>query len=156
MAASETNTNIITIGGPVSVLWTSYDGSQDREITDINIIKSFDGSIYMDSDRGGALPLELSVYLSDGDDTSHLYKLGVRSGILKYTFKKDKNQLWLETEYSAPRELNDKEIQDLYNFTKSQWIDGAGSNFTGELSDKNKGTNPLSEPNEIYVYQSNP
>jgi len=63
MAASETNINIIIIiiGGPVSVLWTSYDGTEDQEIT--NIIKSFDGSIYMDSHRGGLLPLQLSVYL---------------------------------------------------------------------------------------------
>lgn len=36
------------------------------------------------------------------------------------------NQLWLVTEYYAPRKLNDEELQVLADFTTGQWLDGTG------------------------------
>lgn len=144
----------VTLGGPVKVKWTSHDGSEEREITDKEIIASFSGRAYLDAECGEGLPLELSVYLQDGDDTQHLYALGVRGGTLRYEYRKEVDELWLLTEYSSPRKLNDVELQALYRFTEGQWYDGAGANFAGDLSDENDGTGPLGHSTKVHIFQS--
>lgn len=138
--------------GPVLVNWQSPDGSEDRNITDLETIKKFDGLIYNDSSTGK--PEELSVYLQDGEDTSHLYKKGVRGGILKYEYISSKKQLWVSITFSSPKKLTDREIQDLGNLCQGQWYDGAGSSFAGEIADQYNGTAPLGHPTDIYITQT--
>ena len=124
------------------------------KVIDNNIIRKFDSAVYSEIYNGKNRPVSLSRYLEDGSDTTHLYKLGVTGGILKYKFKTDVNQLWILTEYNSPRKLNKNELNKLVEFTKGQWLDGAGPNFTGELSDENNGISPLSNPQKIHVSQN--
>ena len=142
----------IKFSGPVLVKWESYDGVEDREIGDPDIIKKFDGLVYKDYSTGK--PKELSVYLQDGTDTKYLYDKGIRAGFLKYDYISSKKQLWISIEFTALEKLSEKELQDLYGFCEGQWYDGAGSNFSGEIADKNNGTAPLGHPIEVYVSQT--
>ena len=139
----------ITIGGPVPVYWTSFDGSEDREITDIEIIRKFDGLCYLDSDAVDPVATELSVYLQDGTDTKHLYDLGVRKGVVSYRLKG--NAIWVEYFYTSPKKLKNRELHALKEFTKGQCSDGAGPIFSGDVADSHDGISPLPTPRELYV-----
>ena len=83
----------IVFKGPVIVGWQSYDGSESREIKDIETLKTFDGLVYMDDQTNEAE--ELSEYLQDGDDTAYLFDLGVRGGVLSYKYEATKKQLFI-------------------------------------------------------------
>jgi len=152
MIDSEVTSFTVTIGGPVEVKWESFDGSEERRITEKSQIVAFSGRTYLDEESGE--PLELSVYLQDGSDTQHLYALGVRGGILKYEYHERNDALWLIVEYSSPRRLNDAELESLVRFTEGQWYDGAGANFAGDLADENSGTGPLGHPTRVHISQS--
>lgn len=143
----------ITFAGPVKVMWTNFDGSEDREIDDPQILQKFDGSIYMDYESKNKFPVELSQYLGDGEDTKHLADIGITGGILRYEYGREKQQLWILMEYYSPRKLSEEELQCLYHFTEGQWYDGAGSNFAGELADKNNGVAPLGHPLSVYLFE---
>jgi hypothetical protein len=143
----------VTFGGPVKVLWQSFDGSEERTIDDPEIIKKFDDSVYSDSESGNNSPLELSQYLQDGEDTEHLYVLGIRGGTLRYEYRESEHQLWILTEYQSPRELSEEELQCLCQFTTGQWYDGAGEIFAEELAEQNDGFAPLGHPESVYLFE---
>ena len=134
----------VKIGGPVLVLWQNADGSEDKKITDLEKIKSFDGKKYMDSESGGKSPVLLSWYIQDGKEGPFLVNAGVGGGVLRYEFMSDKNELWIFVDYTTTKKLSKEELQYLYEFTSGQWFDGAGPNFSAELSDLNNGMSPLS------------
>jgi hypothetical protein len=143
----------IRFGGPVRVLWTSYDGSEDREISDLEQVKRFDGETCQDLIDGVMLPVTVADYLFDGSGTELLEGIGITGGIVRFEYKPQLKQLWLATEYYAPRKLNEQELDVLLDYTMGQWSDGAGESFCGELADKNDGVGPLCEPREIFIEQ---
>lgn len=144
----------IRFGGPVRVLWTSYDGSEDREISDLEQIKVFDGETCQDVKNGVMQPVTVADYLFDGPGNELLEGIGITGGIVRFEYKPQPKQLWLITEYYAPRKLTEQELDVLLEYTQGQWSDGAGESFGGELADKHKGVGPLCEPEEVYVEQS--
>lgn len=155
MTEKKSNGYTIALGGPVNVMWQDYTGDKEKEITDIDVIKSFDGYYYSDGegDDPDAELVQLCEYLQDGDDTSYLYELGVRKGYIYYDYSEESNELYLIYEYSAPRELTEEEIKDLSNFTLGQITDGAGPAFSADLMDMNDGIAPSCMPEELRVFQ---
>lgn len=144
----------IRFGGPVTVLWTNCDSSEDREITDLKQIMKFDGETCQDLKDGVMQPVTVVDYLFDGSATKLLEGIGITGGIVRFEYKPQLKQLWLITEYYAPRKLNDQELDVLLEYTMGQWSDGAGEGFGGELADKYDGVRPLCEPEEIFIEQS--
>ena len=151
---ADSTLNHITFSGPVKVVLQNTDGSEKKEITDINKIRAFDGSVYLENSKGDRSPVETSEYLVDSLETKPLYDLGVRGGTIKYKFKEKTGQLWLVTEYTAPKKLTQVQLDELQNFTEESWIDGEAVGFTYELSEANNGITPMSFPSEIHVSQS--
>ncbi|WP_295614970.1 hypothetical protein [Chamaesiphon sp. GL140_3_metabinner_50] len=143
----------VTFGGPVKVLWQSFNGSEEITIDDREILQKFDDCVYSHGEGENKSPVELSQYLQDGRDTEHLYLLGIRGGILRYEYRQSEHRLWILTEYKSPRKLSEEEFQSLYLFTRSQWYDGAGENFAGELADRNEGIAPLGHPESVYLFE---
>ena len=72
---------------------------------------------------------------------------------MRFEFSETHNQLWLVTEYYAPKKLNDEEVQVLTDYTVGQWLDGAGEGWGSELREQNDGIAPLSHPLEVYAWQ---
>jgi len=142
----------VSFAGPVLVGWQSYDGSESREIKDLETLQKFDGLKCKDESTNEVE--ELSVYLQDGKDTAYFYEAGVRGGVLGYNYNEEKKQLWISIDFQSPRKLNRKELNDLKNFCEGQWYDGAGSGFSGEIADHNDGISPLGHPSKVYVTQA--
>lgn len=51
----------------------------------------------------------------------------LQSGYLDFKF--EDNKLWSVTTYTSNRELTEKEIESLKNYTQGQWSDGIGEGF---------------------------
>ena len=143
----------VTFGGPVKVLWQNFNGSEEITIEDLKILQKFDNCVYSNGEGENKFPIELSQYLQDGEDTEHLYMIGIRGGTLRYEYRESEHQLWILTEYQSPRELSEEELQCLCKFTTGQWYDGAGEIFAGELADNNDGVAPLGHPKCIYSFE---
>jgi|GEM_PF-4656368 len=65
--------NTVKFSGPVLVQWQSDDGSEDREIHDVQTIKSFDGLVYKDASTGE--PEDLSAHTSKMVKTVNIYTI---------------------------------------------------------------------------------
>ena len=97
--------------------------------------------------------MHLTDYLFDGPANEFLERIGLTGGTMKFEYTKKHRQLWLVTEYDAPRMLNEDEAQVLIEFTIGQWLDGAGEDWGPELREKNAGIAPLCHPEEVYIAQ---
>lgn len=69
---------------------------------------------------------DFSDYFYDGHEIANLK--GVVSGGTMY-FKFIDNKLWTYTEYVANRQLNNRELHVLLDYTVGQWSDGIGEGF---------------------------
>jgi hypothetical protein len=70
-----------------------------------------------------------SDYLGDGG-YEDLVSAGVKGGFIRLLFRPEIGQLFLITEFTAPRNLTESELTSLVDYTSGQWSDGIGSNFS--------------------------
>ena len=101
-------------------------------VVDLAELKKLDGTTY-DSET-------FSDYLIDDPDAKGI---PVSGGHLHFYYDDDKNELFAFTEYTATRELTPNELDGLVRYTRGQWSDGIGENFSQEHADE---TGILLEP----------
>lgn len=70
-----------------------------------------------------------SDFIPDAGD-KELTALPVAGGHLRFYFDDKLGRLWAETEYDAERNLTPHETGLLVGYTRGQWSDGIGENFS--------------------------
>lgn len=60
-------------------------------------------------------------------DRKHTFKKNIKSGYMHFSI--EDGVLMTVTEYTSDRELTDKELDSLLDYTKGQWSDGIGEGF---------------------------
>jgi hypothetical protein len=94
----------------------ALNNEDGTSITDVGIIRTLDGA---ESDE------TFADYFDDATKD-----LGVSGGRLRFYFDDRSQRLWAETIYEASRELTEAEMNALTEYTKGQWSDGIGENFS--------------------------
>jgi hypothetical protein len=79
-----------------------------------------------------------SDYLLDDPHTKELPARGVSGGYLRFRFYNNTKGMRAETEYDLREPLTRAEIDALVTYTRGQWSDGIGENFSQTYADKHK------------------
>ena len=99
------------------------DDDEEIYITDPTILKSMHGIEYVDE--------IFSDYLLDGDsDREKFQNLGIEGGKISFEYLDNKNEVIVHTEYNTSEVLSKKDIENLKEYTGSQWTDGIGSSYS--------------------------
>lgn len=106
-----------------------WDDESGEPIDDPEILKTVDGVRYDEE--------SVVDYMGDGSDTRDLYDSAkFTGGYLQFQYDEATNRLAVITEYDVNRDLDDREILKLREYTGGQWSDGAGSNFAQIYAEK--------------------
>ena len=99
----------------------TWDGEDPVQVKDPAILKTLHGVTHEE---------ECSRYLLDGEsDREKFQHLSISGGLIRLEYSEDRNAVFITTEYRSKNSLSEKDIQNLKEYTGSQWTDGAGSNF---------------------------
>jgi hypothetical protein len=113
----------ITITGPILVC----DAADDEPITDVKRLMVCDGVEEKDAN--------LAEYL-DGD----LAHVGLGGGDLKLRFDAEQQCVVVVSTFESPRRLTPQEVEELIEYTRGQWSDGAGEGaFYDLMAEQNFG-----------------
>jgi hypothetical protein len=96
----------------------------DQQVTDPATLRSLVPLSYDDE--------LFSDYLADANLDKALVDAIAPSGKLRFDYDGESTALRVSTEYQTRRPLTPQEIQTLVEYTKGQWSDGIGKNWSSE------------------------
>ena len=105
----------------------AIDFATDEPITDLQRLRTLDNVQYSDE--------TFSDYISDGGEPE-LQSVPVTGGHMRFYFDHRSNQLCAETVYDSARILTRQEVGALIEYTRGQWSDGIGENFSQMYADE--------------------